>query len=131
MTLSNNLERTHVKYSRCCIAVQSFVRLASCLSFSFVFTSCFGAAICAHKDAHIIDTAVTPAASVTFSIVCGAGSMHLSSVRPSVRLSVCPSICLSVFPSKPLLRRGRQETTIDCCTAHSSAAGECGRLHAV
>ena len=37
--------------------------------------------------------------------------MHLSGVRPSVRLSVCPR---------------RQEISIDCCTAHSG-----GRMRAV
>ena len=65
--------------------------------------------------------------------------MHLTGVRPSVRLSVCLSVYRSV---RPVRRRrtpqqqtlalclGRQEILIDCCTAHRSAA--CGgRMRAV
>ena len=44
--------------------------------------------------------------------------MHLSGVRPSVRLS-------QLGPQ--LLWRGRQEISIDCCTAHSNG----GRMRAV
>ena len=36
--------------------------------------------------------------NATVRIVCGAGSMHLSGVRPSVRLPFCPSVCPSVPP---------------------------------
>jgi len=58
----------------------------------------------------------------------GAGSMHLSGVRPSVlRPSVCPSQHGDKLAAAGLLMW--QEISIDCCTAHSSAAcravGEC------
>ena len=50
-------------------------------------------------------------------------SVGCPSVRPSVRLSLCPQTLQ--------LRRGRQEISIDCCTAHSSAVGECGQWRVV
>jgi len=49
--------------------------------------------------------------------------------------SVCLSVCLSQHGPQQrslLLWPGRQEMSIDCCTAHScSAAGECGQCHVV
>jgi len=54
-------------------------------------------------------------------------------------LSVCPSVRLSQNGPKPASTPlqvccwwpGRQEISIDCCTAHCSAAGECGQCHVV
>jgi len=43
-------------------------------------------------------------------------------------LSVYPSVYWSV---PVLLWPGGQEISIDCCTAHSSEAGECGQCHVV
>jgi len=46
----------------------------------------------------------------------------------------CPSVCLSQrVPQQQtlLLWSDRQGISIDCCTAHSSAAGECGQCHVV
>jgi len=68
--------------------------------------------------------------SFSFSILCGAGSLQLSGVR----LSVCPSVCpirLRVCCCGP----GRQETSIDCCTAGglavSSSSSGLGQRHVV
>jgi len=57
------------------------------------------------------------------------------------RPPVCPSVCLSVDHSIKLcccgqqqivlLWSGRQEISIDCCTAHSCAAVKCGQCHVV
>jgi len=50
-------------------------------------------------------------------------------MRSSVNKTIgCPSVCLSQYSSQQqtlLLQPDRQEISIDCCTAHSSAA--CGR----
>ena len=66
---------------------------------------------------------------------CGAGSVHLSDVCPSVRLSLCHRPQHQTSQQQNLLLwLGRQEISIDCCTAHSSArraAGECGQCHVV
>ena len=48
--------------------------------------------------------------------VCGAGSMHLSGVRPSVCLSQRGQQQQTAAVAR------RQEILIDCCTVHSSAA---------
>jgi len=62
-------------------------------------------------------------------ILCGAGSMHLSGVRPSVLPSVHQSVCLSQYgptAANPMVHvcccgPGRHEISIDCCTTHSNA----------
>jgi len=53
-------------------------------------------------------------------------------MRSRVYASVgCPSVRLSLCPQTLQLRRGRQEISIDCCTAHSIAAGECEQWRVV
>ena len=53
------------------------------------------------------------------------GSMHLSGIRLSVRPSMDHN------SKRGCCGPGRQEISIDCCTAHSSAADECGQCHVV
>jgi len=69
----------------------------------------------------------------TACIVCAAGSMNLSGVRPYVLQSLCPSVSSQHLPQQQslLLWLGQKEIlSIDCCTAYSSAA--CGeRMRAV
>jgi len=68
--------------------------------------------------------------SGTANILCGARSMHLSGVRPSV----CLSTCLSQHgptAANPLLQvcccgPGSQEISIDCCAAHGMRRANSG-----
>jgi len=67
----------------------------------------------------------------TANILCGARSMHLSGVRPSVCLSVDMSVPARAHSSKPaaaglLLWAGRQEISIDCCAAHGMRRANSG-----
>ena len=78
-----------------------------------------------------VDPCVERPSRIFFGTARMQSRIYASVGRPYVRFFVCPSVCPYVFPSKLLLWRGRQEITIDCCTAHSSAAGECGQCHVV
>ena len=55
---------------------------------------------------------------VTARIVCGARSMQLSGVRPSV----CPIRPLRLLLQVCCCGPGKQEIWIDCCPAHSSSS---------
>jgi len=59
----------------------------------------------------------------TASILWGVEFVHLSGVRPSVCRSVCPNMGLQQ-QTRCCCGPSRQEISIDCCMAHSSAA--CG-----